>query len=219
MALHNIGQEMPTINGTQNRFIPASEISRMKLPKWVIDFIEETKKIAASAQNLWELEKVLCEQYWTEWDKVYTDEGIRCANAFALPNTALVRSVDNIILPEWETPHKNIENDWVDVKDPLGWMSVNPAPTPGFWLLGKVPFLRPMNQAEYDKELHRSVLEDSINMEEKWLAIEISESWDTAIMPLFAIHHSVHSAIAEIIWKYPDNPSLIATAKHYGINQ
>lgn len=219
MDFKNFWKEMPTIWGTQNRLIKMDALNISQLPKGAMDFIDETREIADRITNLLELERELAAYYWTRGRKTYSPEGIRCANVFAFPDTAISRKEEDIIIPNWETDVMRIENNWNNVKDSLGWSSLNPGPTPWYWSMWKVPELRPMNAATFDSNFHREVMNASVQFDARWIAFEKNKDWEIAIMPLIAILQAENnSAIEKLLSMYPDIPDLTWTAKYYGIN-
>ena len=219
MKFENFWEEISVIWGTENRLILPNSWDFSSLPKWVMDFIDETREIIDWTTNLSQLERQLIAHYWSKGRKVYSPEGIRCSNVFAFPETAVPRREEDLIIPDWETHVEEIDNKGDNIKDPQGWMSINPAPTPWYWSMGKIPELRPMNLQGFNKDFHRDVMNAWIQFEEKWVALERNTDWEIAVMPLIAMQQSEsNSAIQSLLEKYPDIPDLIWTAKYQWIN-
>ena len=201
---------------------------------WEILWKNNDKKIIENIENyfnrfsnilnkeyptLIEIEKFLQEIFWTSLIFADENEKVRLANALWWANTQIHRDAQKIILNWTQIPQHNM---WKNIVDPIWWASRVAAPSwwynnwnpEWYWILWKIPQLRPMDKNNFDKKIYNEIMNIKLKLWFMWFAIEKSKD-EIAIMPLVKLEWW-----EEIIQNFSEEKQQkdIPTAKYYGIN-
>lgn len=176
----------------------------------ITEYRSNLSRIINEVQRLWELERKLREEFWT--DIIYID-WYRVANAIGVAGTRIRREADSIILPHWETMMPTKTNLGWNIIDSIGFSSKVAAPSIWYWILGKIPQFRP-NDIRFDEDLHNAIMSRLVTIQDKWIAFEVWKD-EKAIMPVFSIDW-----ISDLVSQFSDTrqESDTQTSKYYWIN-
>lgn len=184
------------------------------ISKVILSYQENLYKLLEEKINtLLDLESALKNNFSTE--PTYLDEQwfVRLANCIAWKDTQIHRDANAIILTDWQTQVPTKTNMEQKVIDPIGWSSKWIAPSLGYWILWKIPELRPMSP-EFNEKVYNEIMNTKISIEMVWISFE---SWEQeiVIMPTYKI-----AWWDNIISDYSEERRKddIQTAKHYWIN-
>jgi hypothetical protein len=127
----------------------------------------------------------------------------------------------NISIPDGQTNMPTKTNIWKQVIDPIGWSSKWIAPSwwynkwkpEWYWILWKIPELRPMS-GTFNRKIYNEIMNIKISLEHAGISIE---KWpqEIAIMPTYKIKWW-----EEVISQFSEDKKEwdIQTAKHYWVN-